>query len=194
MLSETLVMGLGRYRIGPKVRTLRLEKRLGLVELGKHTSLSPALLSKIERGLLVPTLPTLLRIALVFSVGLDYFFVDRKARPAPFHVRKSERIALPDLPDRDAPCYFFESLDFPVADRKAEAFYAEFPMTSQPSEPHQHAGSELIFVIHGQLVVDVDGIQTTLNAGDSLHFESGTPHSYRRSGRTSCSVLVMVTP
>jgi transcriptional regulator with XRE-family HTH domain len=32
------------------------------------------LLSKLERGRLFPTLPTLLRIALVFSVGLDYFF------------------------------------------------------------------------------------------------------------------------
>lgn len=194
MLSETLVKGLGRYKIGQKVRSLRLEKNLGLVELGKHTSLSPALLSKIERGLLVPTLPTLLRIALVFSVGLDYFFVDEDARPAPIHLRKSERVALPDQPDAAAPCYFFESLDFPVAERKVEAFYAEFPMTSQPSEPHQHAGSELIFVIRGQLVVDFDGQETVLDAGDSLHFDSGTPHSYRRSGRTPCSALVMVAP
>jgi transcriptional regulator with XRE-family HTH domain len=47
---------------------------MGLVELGRHTGLSPAMLSKIERGQLFLTLPTLLRIALVFSVGLDFFF------------------------------------------------------------------------------------------------------------------------
>ena len=76
MLSETLTAGLERYRIGPKVRALRLRKKLGLVQLGQHTGLSPAMLSKIERGQLFPTLPTLLRIALLFGVGLEHFFVD----------------------------------------------------------------------------------------------------------------------
>ena len=61
---------------------LRLRKKMGLVELGRHSGLSAAMLSKIERGRLVPTLPTLLRIALVFSVGLDHFFGDPARRPA----------------------------------------------------------------------------------------------------------------
>ena len=50
MLSETLVAGLEQYRIGPKIRALRLAKDLGQVQLAQHTGLSPALLSKIERG------------------------------------------------------------------------------------------------------------------------------------------------
>jgi transcriptional regulator with XRE-family HTH domain len=74
MLSATLQEALQGYAIGEKVRALRLKKKMGLVELGQHTGLSPALLSKIERGRLFPTLPTLLRIALVFSVGLEFFF------------------------------------------------------------------------------------------------------------------------
>ena len=76
MLSETLTEGLQQYRIGPKIRSLRLKKKLGLVQLGEHTGLSPAMLSKIERGQLFPTLPTLLRIALVFGIGLEHFFVE----------------------------------------------------------------------------------------------------------------------
>lgn len=74
MLSETLAKGLNDYAIGEKLRALRLRKKMGLVELGRHTGLSAAMLSKVERGKLFPTLPTLLRIALVFSVGLEYFF------------------------------------------------------------------------------------------------------------------------
>ena len=50
MLSPTLTDGLERYEIGPKLRALRLKKKIGLVQLGKHTGLSSALLSKIERG------------------------------------------------------------------------------------------------------------------------------------------------
>src|SRR5436190_11740732 len=73
MLSKTLSSGLQQYQIGPKLRSLRLRKKLGLVELGSHTGLSAAMLSKIERGVLFPTLPTLLRIAMVFNVGLEHF-------------------------------------------------------------------------------------------------------------------------
>src|SRR5256885_15869590 len=79
-VNETISDGLGRYSIGEKLRTLRLRKSLGLVELGKHTGLSAALLSKLERGKLFPTLPTLLRIAMVFGVGLDFFFSDERKR------------------------------------------------------------------------------------------------------------------
>ena len=78
MLSETLAKGLGDYAIGDKLRALRLKKKMGLVELGRHTGLSAAMLSKVERGKLFPTLPTLYRIALVFSVGLEYFFLPRQ--------------------------------------------------------------------------------------------------------------------
>jgi transcriptional regulator with XRE-family HTH domain len=78
MLSETLAAGLLHYEIGPKIRALRLKKKLWLVQLGAHTDLSAGLLSKIERGQLFPTLPTLLRIALVFGAGLEHFFVDSR--------------------------------------------------------------------------------------------------------------------
>src|SRR6187455_3259692 len=99
MLSPTLRTGLSDYDIGRKIRTLRLKKKMGLVELGRHTGLSPALLSKIERGRLFPTLPTLLRIALVFSVGLEFFFAGAREKPLLAVVRKAERVQLPERQD-----------------------------------------------------------------------------------------------
>ena len=59
MLSKTLQDGLNDYGIGAKIRALRLKKKIGLVDLGKHTGLSPALLSKLERDQVMPTLPTI---------------------------------------------------------------------------------------------------------------------------------------
>ena len=56
MLSEALSEGLGNYRIGQKIRTLRTDKSLGLAQLGDHTGLSAGMLSKIERGQVIPTL------------------------------------------------------------------------------------------------------------------------------------------
>src|SRR4026207_1707591 len=113
MLSKTLSAGLERYKIGPKIRALRLSRRLGLVQLGEHTGLSPGLLSKIERGQLFPTLPTLLRIALVFGVGLEHFFVEANSRAQFAIVRKKDRLRFPNKPGEKPPSYVFESLDFP---------------------------------------------------------------------------------
>jgi transcriptional regulator with XRE-family HTH domain len=193
MLSETLTAGLEKYKIGPKIRALRLKKKLGLVQLGEHTGLSPAMLSKIERGQLFPTLPTLLRIALVFGVGLEHFFVEEE-RPTVAVVRSNDRLRLPDLSGDEAPAYFFESLDFPATDRRMESFYAEFPLRSKRSKPHRHGSAEFIYVIEGQLVVDVDGRDFVLDEGDAMYFDSTALHSYRRESRSLCTALVVVAP
>jgi transcriptional regulator with XRE-family HTH domain len=194
LLSDTLAAGLTGYNIGPKIRTLRVNKRLGLTQLSAHTGLSTAMLSKIERGHLFPTLPTLLRIALVFGVGLEHFFVEIKDRPRLTVIRRDERVRLPDRADRRPPCYLFESLDFPVANRKAEVFFALFPLDSHPSEPHQHPGTEVIYVITGQLALDVDGEICRLHTGDVASFDAGAPHSYRREGRAECRAIVVSIP
>ena len=96
MLSPALREGLRAYAIGPKIRSIRLKKKMGLVELGQHTGLSPAMLSKIERGQLFPTLPTLLRIAMVFSVGLDYFIAANRDKPVLGISRHRDRLRLPE--------------------------------------------------------------------------------------------------
>ena len=116
---------------------------MGLVELGQHSGLSAAMLSKIERGRLVPTLPTLLRIALVFSVGLDHFFGD-PARPLAFAiVRKKDRQRFPERQGDTQPAYWFESLDFPAVDRRMSAYFVEFEeVAADRIKRHHHSGAE----------------------------------------------------
>jgi transcriptional regulator with XRE-family HTH domain len=192
VLTNTLAEGLARYQIGPKVRVLRLKKKMGLVELGKHTGLSAALLSKIERGRLFPTLPTLLRVALVFSVGLEYFFADARERPVRVLVRKADRQRFPDRPGTKTPAYHFECLDFPAAERPMNSYYVEFDAEAPASAPpHQHPGVELVFVLHGRLAVGVDGQEELLEPGDSMYFDADRPHTYRRHGARPCAAVVV---
>ena len=115
---------LDSYRIGARVRRLRLRKKISLEELGRHTSLSPALLSKLERNLVTPTLPTLLRIAAVFSVGLEDFFA--KDVPQASVVRAAERLRFPELPDDDDQSYEFEALNFKASGRDLNGYLAHF--------------------------------------------------------------------
>lgn len=195
MLSSTLKTGLTEYDIGGKIRMLRLKKKMGLVELGRHTGLSPALLSKIERGRLFPTLPTLLRVALVFSVGLEFFFSGAREKPLVALVRKADRVRLPERPEARQPSYRFESLDYPATERKFNAYYAEFfPLSAERLHPHAHPGAEFIYTLAGRLSVHMNGNEHALEAGDSMYFDSSVPHTYRRSGGRTCSAIVITSP
>ena len=185
---------LRRYEIGEKLRGLRLRRKLGLVELGRHTGLSPALLSKLERGKMFPTLQTLLRISMVFSLDLDYFFADHRKRRALAIVRRAERQRFPDTPGKD-PSYYFESLNFPVPQPKCQAYLATFlPAADGKAQSHEHPGVEMIYVLSGELAITVENEEYVLATGDAIYFEASVPHSYRRKGRHTCSALVFAVP
>jgi transcriptional regulator with XRE-family HTH domain len=192
MLSATLQEGLSEYAIGEKMRALRLKKKMGLVELGKHTGLSPALLSKIERGRLFPTLPTLLRIALVFSVGLEFFFSGSREKPLVAVSRKGDRVALPDQPGAADMAYSFESLDYPATERRFNSYYAEFfPLPVDRLRPHSHTGVEFIYTLQGTLSVHIGDDEHALRPGDAIYFDATVSHAYRRSGGQICRGIVI---
>lgn len=194
MLNDTLTEGLKPYAIGEKLRALRLKKKMGLVELGKHTSLSPGLLSRIERGRMVPTLSTLMRVATVFSVGLEYFFSTERGNKILAIVRKRDRLRFPSDPDTDKPPYFFENLDFPVLQPRLKAYLADFRnVRPEKAKPHQHAGIEFIYVIGGKLCFNCGETDYELAAGDSIYFESDVPHSYRSKTSAGCVSIIVTT-
>ncbi len=194
-VSDTISDGLGRYSIGEKLRTLRLRKSMGLVELGKHTGLSAALLSKLERGKLFPTLPPLLRIAMVFGVGLDFFFTDERKRRVVSVVRKEERVRFPEHPGAQDVPYYFECLDYRATERKLSAFVAEFQeIAPEKVKPHQHAGVEFLYLMKGSLTIKIGSEEFLLEAEDAIYFDSAVQHSYRRRGSKPCTGVIVTVP
>lgn len=192
MISPTLSRGLREYAVGEKLRALRLRKKMGLVELGRHTGLSAAMISKVERGILFPTLPTLLRIALVFGVGLDHFFTASAARKASGIVRRSERTRFSErLGGRDV-AWEFECLDFNATERKLNAYWVKFSPAARP-RAHEHAGAEFIHVLKGMLTLQLGDEQHELSEGDSMYFDASQPHSYARAGARTCEAMVVTT-
>ncbi len=191
MASDTITTGLKSYAIGSRIRRLRLRKSMGLVELGKHTGLSPALLSKLERDLMHPTLATLLRIAMVFSVGLEYFF-NPEPKAVLEIVRKKDRLRFPDSPDASKVAYHFESLDFPVPNRELNSYLADFePGQADQGQLHQHPGIEFVYVLSGKLELRTTEDRHELSQGDAIYFDSTVLHGYRRIGAKHTTALVV---
>jgi transcriptional regulator with XRE-family HTH domain len=182
------------YAIAEKLRSLRQRKSMGLAQLAAHTGLSAAMLSKLENARLVPTLPTLVRIATVFNVGLDYFFTDARKRHVVAISRKDERIKFPaDAKPREA-AYDFESLNFRATERKLNAFLAHFhDLPPAKIAPHYHSGVEFLYVIDGELELSIGTEIYHLSRGDAIYFDSVQKHAYRSRSPGHCAAVVVTT-
>jgi transcriptional regulator with XRE-family HTH domain len=192
LLSETLKQELARYAVGDKVRALRRQSNLRLVELAQRTGLSPALLSKIERGNSVPSVPSLCLIAAALDVKLSYFF-PKFPRIEPAVTRKRERVRLPESAETQDPAYDFECLNFAVPQPQVYCYTAEFKITQKPRF-HAHDGTEFLYLASGQLVLSLMDELVTLDEGDSIYFDSAVPHSYRKVGDGQCFGVVIIFP
>jgi len=171
--AQTITRALSAYEIGKKLRQLRLRKKVALVDLGKHTGLSASLLSQLENGKLVPTLPTLARIAMVFDVGLDHFFSTRRQQKMFAVVRAAERMRFPERPDAPSPAYFFECLTFHSQGKGLQTYLAEFPpRTPESMQEHFHDGSEFVYVMEGSVAIRFQDEEHVLNEGDSVYLDS----------------------
>lgn len=186
--AETFI---AQKHIGERIKRLRLKKSMGLVELGKHTGLSASFLSQLETGRVVPTLRNLARISMVFSKDLSYFF---ESEPhTVFRIqKKSERVRLPQT-GVDDPTYYFESLGYMVPDRHLDPYFAEFVPLKKAVEvrPHVHPGYEFLYLLSGSLEIHHGGKNHMLEAGDSVYFDAGTPHSYRCAGDIPATALIV---
>jgi transcriptional regulator with XRE-family HTH domain len=191
-IPDHLRTELGRYSIGQKMRALRLRRSMGLMQLGERTGLSPALLSKLENSKLIPTVPTLLRIAMVFDVTLDHFFQNEHRQRVISITRKEEREQSAGHPPTEEDCYELTRLDLGSGDRKFQPFMAEFlPPNSSNGKPHMHQGFEFIHVLCGTLQLSIGSDENILRPGDSIYFDSNLRHSYQSLGEEKCTAFMV---
>lgn len=193
--EKTIKRVLSSYEIGTKLRNLRLKRKIALVDLGKHTGLSASMLSQLENGKLVPTLPTLARIAMVFDVGLEHFFNERRREKLFSIVRADERMKFPDRPGSEQPDFWFECLAFTAHDKSLQAYLAEFPKRGEEQiHEHRHDGSEFLHIVDGSISIRYANEEYVLNSGDSVYFDSSELHSYRGLADNPTRAIVVTTP
>lgn len=135
MINETITAGLRPYSIGEKVRGLRQKKGMGWWNYGNTPDSRQRFYRSWKGENSFPTLPTLLRIALVFSVGLDFFFTDKRKRRIVAVVRAKDHVRFPERAGISDVSYFFECLDYPATEKKTERISCPLPGTSVREKP-----------------------------------------------------------
>lgn len=167
-------------QIGMKIRRMRQERRMTLQDLAEATGLSKPLLSQIENEQVIPPLATLLRIAKAFRVNLHSFFQEEGDSEKCILVRAGESRRLRRRPTEEgAPPYSYHSLASGKRNRNMEPFLVEFEVDRWRDELLvSHEGEEFLFLLEGSLEFHYGDKVMTMQAGDSVYYESTEPHGY----------------
>lgn len=171
--------------IGPKVRDSRQRLGLSLQQLGSRADVSAAAIHKVERGDMVPTITTLLKLAAALGQPISHFVDDSgPAAPVAVHVRADQRPAPPTDWASGTNGVTSASLAGPTDRLRGEAVHAVVEPGGSGGEGRSLAGGEeLVLVLDGSLAVEVAGEQYLLQPGDTLHYPTDRAHRWRNPGQ-----------
>lgn len=186
-----------RY-IGTHVAALRTGRNLTQEQLADAIGVTKGYVSKIENGHIVPPIGTLVRIAQALQVEITEFL---KASGDGYDdafsiVRTHER--RPEVRGASAFGYDYVSLAHKKRHKHMEPFLFTFPTDISSEVRFEHEGEEFLFILSGRVEweMEIDGStrKWTLEAGDSLYFESRLPHRGRGLGGEARALIVIYTP
>ncbi len=170
--------------LGDRVRQLRKARGLTLKELGAATGLSHAFLSQLERDRARPSMATLEDISAALGVSAAAL-VSHTSSGFARHVRAAEAPAVYVGPSADS--VTVRALTSRDAMMKVTESVGSFPR----SELMAHPGEEVVYVIEGQVEVEVGANTFLLSAGDVLSFDCSVEHTYRSVGEKPPRFLVI---
>jgi DNA-binding transcriptional MerR regulator/mannose-6-phosphate isomerase-like protein (cupin superfamily) len=171
---------------GQRFRRLRQRRNLSLVQVAKATGVSVGFLSALERGQMRASVATLTRIARFYRTNLLSFFDDSKknSRLVP---PKERRVLETTKGVR------MELLAW--GNKVMEPHLFRIKPASGSGEPYTHEGEEFLHVIRGTFEIWIGNDEHyKLKPGDSLYFESSTPHRWRNPGSSESWLLWINTP
>jgi len=174
--------------LGNKIRALRQRLKRTLDHTAAAARISKPFLSQVERGLATPSLTSLAGIASALGVTVQYF-VDTPSEER--SVSRGDQLKFFGFADS---ANLFARLTNLTGGRQLEAILVKMPPGQKRSEVNTHAGEEFLYVISGNVSLTLEGKTFLLQAGDSAHYESTTPHSWANTALIESVVVWVGTP
>ncbi len=162
--------------IGKRIKDIRKQKGISLVELSRMTGFEVEILKGIETNEIQPQLGTVIKLSkaldsafgrLVSGVGDKLYSITRK------HEQKIISRSTSEKGKKNI--YTYKSLAPEVKGRHMEAVIVQ--LEENPSkEISIHDGEEFIYVLDGTVFLKIGDDQFELKPGDSAYYLSTTPH------------------
>jgi transcriptional regulator with XRE-family HTH domain len=173
--------------LGERLRFMRRERGFSIANLARVSAVPASTISKIENGLLNPSLVHAINLASALDANLG-FLVDRtRTRHARSAVVRRAQRGRRDFPEMSM---VLEDLNIGFVPGLLEARIGTIsPDAHSGSELMSHPGEELVHVLSGSVVFDIDGEEHRLSEGDSLHFKCDMPHRWTNPGKETAVLL-----
>lgn len=178
--------------LGVRIRHSRMVRGITLKELADEAQCSESMLSKIENDKATPSFGTLHRIATALGTNISELYSAAKVGDR-IVSRAGERPILMTDNLRTGKGIQLERL-IPYSREHLLQGNIHRIAPRGGSEAIVHAGEEIGYVLEGEIELVIDGKRLRAKVGDSFHFRSELPHSYRNVGSRTARVLWISTP
>lgn len=178
--------------IGAQIKKLRNDKNMTLKQLSDLTGLSVGFLSQLERGMTSVAIDTLLKIASVLDVSINYFFAEDEPQNDDPVLRRYEQKVI--LSDRNN--FIQYRLSKNLSDKEMLPRLIEIlPRKSyEKVNLYSHEGEEFIYILEGILTYYYKNQKYDLYPGDSLHVHSNEIHNWENNTNNVVRLIEVTIP
>ncbi|HWJ39070.1 MAG TPA: XRE family transcriptional regulator [Sphingomicrobium sp.] len=176
------------------IRDARLAQGLSLRALSARAGLPYSTLSKLENGKMTLTYDKLIKLAQALNVDIKDLLSNAEQRTAPVAVGRRSVTRAGEALDADSEKHVHH---YPAADLLGKMMIPIIIDVQARSVDElgglvRHGGEEYLYVLRGSMELHSDlYAPLTLNAGDSIYFDSGMAHGYVRTSTEACIVLAV---
>ncbi|ANT62478.1 MerR family transcriptional regulator [Salipiger sp. CCB-MM3] len=163
--------------IGRQVRDLRKRQRMTGAELAAQAGLSVGMLSKIENGVISPSLNTISVLAHALRVPLVQLFAGYEEERGCIHVKSGQGVEVERAGTRAGHQYhLLGHLGSNNSGVVMEPYLIVLDSESDLFPTFQHEGLEMLYMLEGLLNYRHGDQEYLLEPGDSLFFDADAPH------------------
>jgi transcriptional regulator with XRE-family HTH domain len=182
---------------GERIAELRKTYSISRETLGERSNIPVELIAKIEDEGHIPDLAPLIKIARGLGVRLGTLLDDHEEL-GPVICRAGEAASsarfvtgLPEAPVKGRQGLNFRALAADKNGRHMEPFIVDIePGAHQDKSAHE--GEEFIHVLEGYLSLEYGAVSQTLNAGDSVYYDSIVPHRVLSADSRPVRILAVI--
>lgn len=190
--SPTDQRSLAYFKIGDTVRKYRKEKGLKLQELAALIDMSSSMLSKIENGRMIPTIPTLFSIISKLGVSMEQFFSELKEEDQfPGYIFIPQKDYVPYVKEEDVRGFDYYSILERTMERGSFQISLLHLSPGARRSPVVTSAFEYIYLTHGSVKYLLGDNVFEMQAGDSLFFDGNIPHVPHNESKTMAIMLVV---
>lgn len=177
--------------IGKRIREIRKEKGLTISTLASDADVSNGLISRIENGRTIPSLPVLLNIINALETEIPSFFnsFPQSGKTSFFVSRKTENSIIEK--EEEASGFEYRYLyGKSLSSIAFEAVLLEIQPGSERGKVKTDA-YEFKYILSGECVYNIGDEEVTLYEGDSIFFDGRIPHVPINRGKGPSKMLVL---